>query len=219
VLESFASDSERLLEVFNGLLQLARLESDELRRSMQPVSVETVVREIADLYAPLAEEAGLALRVDVEPRLTITADRQLLAQAISNLIDNALKYGAGGDAIQLDARRAADGVEIAVADHGAGIPEADRERVLGRLVRLDASRGIPGTGLGLSLVAAVARLHGGMLRLEDNQPGVRALLRVRTSPGEAEAASLDSCEAPAPGRIATSARRCISAGCVALPAP
>ncbi len=184
VLEAFTTDSERLLEIFNGLLQLARLEGDELRRSMQPVTVEAIVREIAELYAPIAEEAGLALRVDVEPGLAITADRELLAQAISNLIDNALKYGGGGDAIQLAARRDGGGVEIVVADHGAGIPEVDRERVLGRLVRLDASRGIPGTGLGLSLVAAVARLHGGSLRIEDNQPGVRALLWVRSSPNQ-----------------------------------
>ena len=183
VLEAFSGDSERLLEIFNGLLQLARLESDELRRSMRPVAVEAVVREIAELYAPLAEEAGLALRVDVEPGLAITADRELLAQAISNLIDNALKYGGGGDAIELAAQRSADGALIVVADHGAGIPEADRERVLGRLVRLDASRAIPGTGLGLSLVAAVARLHGGSLRLEDNHPGVRALLSLRASAG------------------------------------
>jgi signal transduction histidine kinase len=195
VLETFTGDSERLLEIFNGLLQLARLESDELRRSMRPVAVEAVVREIAELYAPLAEEAGLALRVDVEPGLAITADRELLAQAITNLIDNALKYGGGGDAIELAARRSADGALLVVADHGAGIPEADRERVLGRLVRLDASRGIPGSGLGLSLVAAVARLHGGSLWLEDNHPGVRAMLTLRTHPGEADASAAPASEA------------------------
>ena len=116
----------------------------------------------------------------------ITADCELLAQAVANLIDNALKYGGGtAAAIALEARRAEDGVEIVVADHGAGIPEAERERVLGRLVRLDASRGIPGSGLGLSLVAAVARLHGGTLRLEENHPGVRAVLALRETAGEA----------------------------------
>ena len=180
VLEALTTDSGRLLEIFNGLLQLARLESDELRRSMQRVAVETVIRGLAELYAPLAEEAGFALRVAAPPGLVISADRELLAQAVANLIDNALKYGGGGEnAITLEARRAEGGVEIVVADHGAGIAEAERERVLGRLVRLDASRGIPGTGLGLSLVAAVARLHGGTLRLEDNRPGVRAVLWLR----------------------------------------
>jgi signal transduction histidine kinase len=148
---------------------------------MQPIAVEVVVREVGELYAPLAEEAGLALDVVVEPGLTVSADRELLAQAIANLIDNALKYGGGGDAIRIEAHRNEDGVEIIVADHGAGIPEDSRERVLARLARLDASRGIPGTGLGLSLVEAVARLHGGTLRLEDNRPGVRAVLRLPVS--------------------------------------
>ena len=185
VLEGLSADSERLLEIFNGLLQLARLENDELRRSMRTLDVEALVREIAELYTPLAEEAGAALRVEAEPGLAIRADRELLAQAVSNLLDNALKYGSGGDAIALSARRAGDGVEIVVADRGPGIPEADRERVLGRLVRLDGSRGIPGTGLGLSFVAAVARLHAGTLKLEDNRPGVRAVLWLHRDPGEA----------------------------------
>lgn len=183
VLEGFAGDTERLLETFNGLLQIARLESDELRRSMQEIDIERVVREVAELYAPLAEEAGLALDVAVEPGLRATADRELLAQAIANLIDNALKYGGGGGAIRVEARRSDDGVEIAVADHGPGIPEEARERVFERLVRLDASRAIPGTGLGLSLVDAVARLHGGTVRLDDNRPGVRAVLRLPASLG------------------------------------
>jgi signal transduction histidine kinase len=189
VLEAVSGESGRLLEIFNGLLQLAKLESDELRRSMQPLAIETLVREIGELYAPLADEAGLRLVVHAEPGLVIAADRELLAQAIANLLDNALKYGAGGAAIELDARKSPGGVEITVADHGAGIPEAERERVIGRLVRLDASRGIPGTGLGLSLVAAVARLHGGALRLEDNQPGVRAGLALCATPGAGEAAA------------------------------
>jgi signal transduction histidine kinase len=180
VLDALTADSGRLLEIFNGLLQLARLESDELRRSMQPVAVDQVLREIAELYGPLAEEAGVALRITAPPGLVIPADRELLAQAVANLIDNALKYAGGaGSEIGVDARRALGGVEIVVADHGPGIPESERERVLGRLVRLDASRGIPGSGLGLSLVAAVARLHGGALRLDDNQPGVRAVLVLR----------------------------------------
>jgi len=183
VLEGFASDTERLLDTVNGLLQIARLESDELRRSMRPIDVEAVVREVAELYAPLAEEAGLALDVAAPPGLLATVDRELLAQAVANLIDNAVKYGGGGDAIRVEARRSDDAVEISVADRGPGIPEEARERVLARLVRLDASRGIPGTGLGLSLVDAVARLHGGTIRLEDNRPGVRAVLRIPTSLG------------------------------------
>ena len=182
VMEGLATDTERMLDTFNGLLQIARLESDALRRSMQPIDVEVVAREVAELYAPLAEEAGMTLTVAVEPGLTATADRELLAQAIANLIDNAVKYAAGGTTIHLEARRTEDAVEVSVADRGPGIPEQARERVLARLVRLDSSRGVPGTGLGLSLVDAVARLHGGAIRLEDNRPGLRAVLRLPSSP-------------------------------------
>lgn len=193
VLEALAADTDRLLETFNGLLQLARLESDELRQSMRSVDLEALVREVAELYAPLAEEAGLALRLSLEPGLQAVADRELLAQAVANLIDNAIKYG-GGEAIDVGARRSEDGsVEIAVADRGPGIPEAAREQVLGRLVRLDASRGVPGTGLGLSLVASVARLHGGRIELGENRPGLRAVLRLSDDP-RAPAA-----KAPGPG--------------------
>jgi signal transduction histidine kinase len=181
VLDALSGDTERLLETFNGLLQLAQLEGDDLRRSMHAIDVAAVVGEVAELYAPLAEEAGRELRCSLEPGLEVRADRELLAQAIVNLIDNALKYGAG-DGIEVSARRMGDGIAIAVADHGPGIPEEARGRVLERLVRLDASRGIPGTGLGLSLVAAVARLHRGTIRLEDNHPGVRALLWVASDP-------------------------------------
>lgn len=179
VLEGLATDTERLLDTFNGLLQLVSLEGSELRRTMAPVDVEAVVREVTDLYAPLAEEAGIVLHASVSNGLGITADRQLVAQAIANLVDNAIKYGAGGGAIEVEARRTEGGAEIVVADRGPGIPPDARERVLGRLVRLDASRGIPGTGLGLSLVAAVARLHGGSIQLEDHRPGLRAVLRLR----------------------------------------
>jgi signal transduction histidine kinase len=120
VFEAFAVDTERLLDTFNGLLQLARLESDELRRSMQPIAVEVVVREVGELYAPLAEEAGLGLDVVVEPSLTVTADRELLAQALANLIDNALKYGGGGDSIRVEAHRCEGGVARSMAGRSPG---------------------------------------------------------------------------------------------------
>lgn len=174
--EALAGDSQRLLETFNGLLQIASIEARELRRSFRPVPLTNLVQDVVELYGPLAEEAGIAIRVSVEPGLVVSAERQLLGQALANLVDNATKYAAGGGSIDVEARTAAGGVEICVADHGPGIPEADRTRVLDRLVRLDTSRGVSGTGLGLSFVAAVAHLHGGTIALGDNDPGLRVVL-------------------------------------------
>ncbi len=143
-----------------------------------------LVRDVAELYEPVAEERGLRLDLEVEDDVQIRANRQLLGQAVANLIDNAIKYAAKGDAaarpgagvitVGLAPRNGA--VEVAVADRGPGIAEEDRERVLKRFVRLQKSRTEPGTGLGLSLVQAVARLHGGNVRLEDNAPGLRVVL-------------------------------------------
>jgi signal transduction histidine kinase len=135
---------------------------------------------VAELYEPVAEERGLVLNTGAGIPILIRADRQLLGQAIANLIDNAIKYGTATDGgrAEVEVRASAKGgmAEIVVTDRGPGVPVADRERVLGRFVRLEASRSEPGSGLGLSLVAAVARLHGGSLRLEDNGPGLRVVL-------------------------------------------
>ncbi|HEB90815.1 MAG TPA: HAMP domain-containing protein [Deltaproteobacteria bacterium] len=183
LLEALSADTHQLLDTFNGLLQLARLEGHELRRSMRPIEVDKLIEDVVDLYGPLAEDAGLELRVSVEPDLRVTADRQLLGQALANLIDNAMKYAPDGRSIEVEARRRGDAIEISVSDHGPGIPAPDRERVLDRLVRLEPSRSVPGTGLGLSFVAAVARLHGGTLELVDNDPGLRCTLHIPDEEG------------------------------------
>jgi signal transduction histidine kinase len=147
----------------------------------------------AELYEPAAEERGLVLRASTDEPIFVHADRQLVGQAIANLLDNAIKYGAPSDGapvseakpeIGIAARVAGDMAEIVVTDHGPGVPAPERERVLGRFVRLEASRSEPGSGLGLSLVAAVASLHGGTLKLEDNEPGLRVVLSL---PREREA--------------------------------
>ena len=140
---------------------------------------------MAELYEPVAEERGLVLKADTQAPIFIRGDRQLLGQAIANLIDNAIKYGTTEAAesgpgakpeVEVSAEAKASMAEIVVTDRGPGMPASDRERVLDRFVRLEASRSEPGSGLGLSLVAAVARLHGGSLRLEDNEPGLRVIL-------------------------------------------
>ena len=141
-----------------------------------------VARDVGELYEPPPKNADLRCEIDVEPNLLIHGSRELIGQAIANLVDNALKYGGGAGekgadkSVVLSARRNGAAVEICVADHGEGIAEADRARVLDRFVRLENSRSRPGSGLGLSLAAAVARLHSGALRLEDNAPGLRVVI-------------------------------------------
>ena len=153
--------------------------------SLHALDAQDVLADIAELYEHMVEEAGGTLTFSASPDLPVTADRQLLAQALGNLIDNALKYGASADgtvAVALTGAQEGGHVVLAVADHGPGIPEADRERVVERFVRLDESRSKPGSGLGLSLVASVMKLHGGELRLEDNGPGLRAKLLLPLRP-------------------------------------
>jgi len=166
-------DTDDLIKTFNAMLSLARLEAGTVGERSD-IDLGKLVADAAELYEPLAEERGVRLVVDVAPGLTVQADRQLLGQAVTNLIDNALKYGATDAPAVIDVKAllVSGGAEISVGDHGPGIAEADHLRVLKRFVRLEASRSLPGSGLGLSLVAAVARLHGGTVRLEDNHPGL-----------------------------------------------
>ena len=132
--------------------------------------------DVAELYEPLASDKEQSLSIQIESGLTISGDRHLLFQTLANVLDNAVKYTPVGGAIGLTVKARHDRVEVAVADNGPGIPETERERVLERFVRLDATRTSPGNGLGLSLVRAVAGLHGALLSLEDNAQVLRVLL-------------------------------------------
>lgn len=181
-------EADGLIKTFNALLLIARLEAGALEETADEIDVAALVRDVAELYQPVAEEQGLELSIVADGPLPLCANRHLIGQAVANLIDNAIKYsaaprcGAGSDnagadgRIEVRVRREGSNVSISVGDRGPGIPAADRERVLKRFVRLERSRSRPGTGLGLSLVAAVARLHGGSVRLEDAAPGLRVVL-------------------------------------------
>jgi len=183
-LERTIEAADSLIKTFNALLSIARLEAGAAGENREKLDVAALVRDVAELYEPVAEERGIALKAEASAPLIIHGDRQLLGQAIANLIDNALKYGAptaqGGNGwapeVEVRAEAGAGVAQIVVTDRGPGVPAPERERVLGRFVRLEESRSEPGSGLGLSLVAAVARLHGGSLRLEDNEPGLRVVL-------------------------------------------
>ncbi|HZP09884.1 MAG TPA: HAMP domain-containing sensor histidine kinase [Methyloceanibacter sp.] len=201
-LERTIEEADGLIKTFNALLSIARLEAGAGGENRERLDVSALLLDVAELYEPVAEERGLTLKAETGAPIYINADRQLLGQAIANLIDNAIKYGSpervrgnGAKPEVTVGTRATNGMaEIIVTDRGPGVPEAERERVLGRFVRLEASRSEPGSGLGLSLVAAVARLHGGSVRLEDNEPGLRVVLALPRN-GEA---LLNGAAAPSP---------------------
>jgi signal transduction histidine kinase len=173
-------DADAIIQTFNALLLIARLEAGAVEGSAEEFDLSALTRDVVELYEPVADEAGQQLLLGEMPPLAVRANRQLISQALANLIDNAIKYGQpdGPREASITVAVTADGgdVRIAVADRGPGIPAADRGRVAKRFVRLDRSRSRPGTGLGLSLVAAVARLHGGRMLIADNAPGLEVAL-------------------------------------------
>ncbi|MEQ8739119.1 MAG: HAMP domain-containing sensor histidine kinase [Hoeflea sp.] len=172
-LEQMIADSDQLIRTFNALLMISRVEAGSSTAQMSLVDLSELARDAAELYEPVAEEAGVVLTADITPDLTINGNRELLAQSLSNLIDNAVKYvgDVPSPAIKVSLVRSGDAVRLSVTDNGPGVPADRREDVVKRFVRLDESRSKPGTGLGLSLVQAVAALHGGRLELEDGSTG------------------------------------------------
>jgi signal transduction histidine kinase len=184
-LERVIDEADELIKTFNALLLIARLEAGSSADSFETVDLSHLVADVAELYEPVAEEAGFHLDCTIENDLPVNGNRQLLGQALANLIDNALKYAASSRAhreIAIAVRRAGADAELVVSDRGPGIAAENRERVLKRFVRLEQSRSLPGTGLGLSLVAAVARLHRGSVSLEDNSPGLRVVVKLPLAP-------------------------------------
>ncbi|WEK02755.1 MAG: HAMP domain-containing sensor histidine kinase [Candidatus Devosia phytovorans] len=179
-LETTIAESDRLIQTFNALLMIARAEAGAPSGALADVDVSAVVADVAELYGPVAEDEGILVETSIAEDVHLHANRELIGQAMVNLLENAVKYakpqGEGQGRITVGLRRDKDRVLIEVADNGPGIPVEDRQRVLQRFVRLEKSRSEPGSGLGLSLVNAVASLHGGSLRIEDNMPGVRAVV-------------------------------------------
>ena len=183
-LEATIEESDGLIRTFDALLMIARAESGQGREDMADVDAAEIVRGVADLYEPVADDRGLGISIDAPQPVPVRGNRELISQALANLVDNAIKYAEPAPAgvngvpapIEITARGEGDRILLCVADHGPGIAPADRGRVVDRFVRLERSRSQPGSGLGLSLASAVAHLHGGELRLEDNKPGLRAVL-------------------------------------------
>ncbi|MCW1383122.1 HAMP domain-containing histidine kinase [Novosphingobium sp. KCTC 2891] len=173
-LEAARADAEGLRAMLETALEISRLEGGVVQDRRTPLDLAVVAEDLVELYEPLAEQAGVQLAADLLP-VTVVADRELLSRALSNLIDNAIKYG--GTAITVTTRTQGSRGEITVADNGPGIAPEDRDRAVERFVRLDNARTRPGGGLGLAMVAAVARLHGGELVLS-GESGLIATLRL-----------------------------------------
>ncbi len=182
-LEATIAESDDLIRTFDALLMIARAESGQARDNMTEFDAAEIARDVGELYEPLAEEKGLALKVDAPVAAPVRGNRELVSQALANLVDNAIKYTGpdsklNGAPAEIVVKAGSEGerIMLTVADHGPGIPDGDRTRVVERFVRLEQSRSEPGSGLGLSLASAVARLHGGELKLEDNHPGLRSTI-------------------------------------------
>lgn len=202
-LEDTLDETDQLLRVFNALLRIARIESMAPGSVMESVDLRALVKEIAELYEPLVEDEGGRLAIDVPEGLLADCQKDLISQVLVNLIENALKYGRPQTRsldIRIRARQKGSRLQLSVADNGPGIPETDLDRITDRFVRLDASRSEPGTGLGLSLVKAVARLHGGDLRFTNGKPGLIAWIDLK--PVTRRAGASDHGQSERPGRAA-----------------
>ena len=192
-LESTIAESDELIRTFDALLMIARAESGQARDNMAEFDASEIARDVGELYEPVADEKGIALKVEAPAAAPVHGNRELVSQALANLIDNAIKYAGPNGKINgmpaeivVKAGNDGDRITLSVADRGPGIPDADRGRVVERFVRLEQSRSEPGSGLGLSLASAVARLHGGELKLQDNHPGLRTTIALpRAGPGGA----------------------------------
>jgi len=183
-LQATIEEADQLIRTFNALLMIARAEAGSSSTEFSTFDASLVARDVFELYEPLAEEAGVKLNLEASGAAMVTGSRELISQALANLVDNAVKYAnesAPEPKVTISVATDSGIVTLSVTDNGAGIAEADRGRVTQRFVRLEESRSKPGAGLGLSLVSAVAQLHGGALKLRDNAPGLAAILEVPSS--------------------------------------
>lgn len=176
-LEDMLSESDKIIDIFNSMLLISRVEAGYVKFTPEPVDLAAIAQDLAELYEPVVEDAGGRLENNVSAPLIVSGNRELIGQAITNLLDNAVKYGLpDGDTIAINGLNQDNTIILEVSDNGRGISEENRERAMERFVRLDESRTTQGSGLGLSLVAAIAGQHGGSLKLTDANPGLRAQL-------------------------------------------
>jgi signal transduction histidine kinase len=197
-IDGAVADVDRVIRIFDALLRLAEIDAGLRRSGFVALDLAELAATAVEFYAPAAELKNIRLQLHAAAPLEVSGDPVLLAQALSNLIDNALKYAPEGGRIDVTIRRRENGAAgITVTDDGPGIRDSEKAKVVERFYRGDASRGTPGVGLGLSLVQAVAKLHGSALELSDRDPGLAVTLAL---PGISTAAPLDVTAAAAPAR-------------------
>jgi signal transduction histidine kinase len=169
---------DQALEIFAAMLRIAEVEAGARRAHFCPVALSSLLTMLAESYEPAFTAGGIAIAVDIAPGLTLQGDKDLLAQMFTNLLDNIMLHASGASLAHVQAMRVDGQIEIAISDDGCGIPSNQHARVFQRFVRLDASRHLPGHGLGLSLAVAIAALHGGKVTVDDNRPGLRVIVNL-----------------------------------------
>jgi signal transduction histidine kinase len=175
-IERATADLDGIVAVFQALLRIAEIEAGSRRSAFAPMDLAPLLSDVAELYGAVAEEKGIMLVLDAPAILPAYGDRELIQQAVANLVDNAVKFSPAESTVRLSASATPGGLDVAVSDQGPGIPDGDRVRAAERFFRGELARNTPGSGLGLALVQAVAHLHGGSLQLADAAPGVVAVL-------------------------------------------
>jgi signal transduction histidine kinase len=175
-IERAIADLDGIVDVFQALLRIAEIEAGSRRAAFARVDLVAPLASVEELYEAVAEERGVTLSANLPEHLPAFGDAALIQQAVANLVDNAVKFSPEGGTATLSARLLPVGLEIEVTDHGPGIPQDERAKATQRFYRGETARHTPGSGLGLAMVQAVAQLHGGTLRLEDADPGLRAVL-------------------------------------------
>jgi signal transduction histidine kinase len=189
-IERATLDLDGIVGIFQALLRIAEIEAGSRRSSFARLDLASMLAEVADLYGAVAEERGIVLKLETPPHVPAYGDKAMIQQAVANLMDNAVKFSPEGGMVKL-AVSVSEKVMVVVSDQGEGISPPEREKATGRFYRGESARSTPGSGLGLSLVLAVAQLHGGEFRLEDNRPGLRAVLSLPL-PEDAEGSGLRS---------------------------
>jgi signal transduction histidine kinase len=181
LIEQSIAEADGLLSTFNALLRMARIESCESRAAFAEVPLKPLLQDLVDFYQPLADERQQHLVLRLQAPVSVLGDRDLLFQAFANLLDNAIKYTPCQGRIRVSLQQQPAGLRLIIEDSGPGIPAHERDKVFRRFYRLEQSRNLPGNGLGLSLVAVVAKLHDITLQLQDNSPGLRVVMNFPTS--------------------------------------
>jgi signal transduction histidine kinase len=179
LVQSLIGEADSLLSTFNALLRIAQVESGNRRSGFGMIDLHMLILDVEELYEPLAADKGVRIAMELEADVKLSGDRDLLFQMCANLIDNAIKYTPAGGQINVSLTKSAEQAHLVISDSGIGIPASDRDKVFQRFYRVEESRGQePGNGLGLSLVAAVMKLHYGEIQLADNRPGLSVIVNL-----------------------------------------